>query len=237
MRDFGHLANQVEHLPDDAKKNVLKVITTLVKHTEFCVRDIKKKRNAGSLEILQLAVMLAEQAVTQVLNGQKLPCTKGCTYCCYLMVEVFDHEVYGIVAYLMETRSISELQALYTQLVLDAKKSSGASAMEYLELKLPCVFLQDGACSIYPARPVACVTYHSLDKEACVTVHEHTDQPWIPQVAEIIVGVPAVSLGVLNVIDPGFMKSERAKKQKSLPERLAPVLRDRVNNRYGVTLE
>jgi len=226
-----------ERLPAEAKQSVGAISVSLARQTEGFVRELRKKTNAGSLDILRLAVMLAERAVSDVLGPHTLACERGCSYCCHLKVEVFDHEVYGIVAYLMVMWSREDVLALYHRMEATAKESSGLDPIEYLAKKLPCAFLsEEGSCRIYPARPIACVAYHSLNKSECVTAHNNPEEPWVTQVAEIIIGVHGVSLGVLNVVDPNLMARPRQENPKDLHELILPVLRSRIKSTYGLTL-
>lgn len=237
VKDFGHLGREMASMPPEVQREVARITASISQQTEVAIRDLKKKTAAGALDVMRMAVKLAESAVEQLQNKQTLACKKGCSYCCHLKVEAFDHELYGIAAHLMATRKITELKDLDKRLSVIAKESSRMSPEAYLEKKLPCVFLLDGACSIYPVRPIACVTYHSLDVADCITAHDDPQNPWIPQIAEIIIGVNGVSLGVLNVVDPKTMTRPKPEYVPDLHEALLPILRSRVRSRYGISLE
>lgn len=236
MKEFGHLGRELASMPPEVQKQITKVTASLVQQTQAMVREFKKKTNAGALDIMKLAVLVAERAVEQLRMEQQLACSKGCSYCCHLKVEAFDHELYGIVAHLMATRTLDEIRAFERRLVAIAEQSAGASPEEYLVKKLPCVFLENDACSIYPVRPITCVTYHSLDRDDCIRAHNNPDEPWVPQIAEIIIGVNGVSLGVLNVVDPKAMTRPKPTKVPDMHEALLPILRSRVKSRYGISL-
>jgi hypothetical protein len=36
-----------------------------------------------------------------------------------------------------------------------------------LQARLPCIFLQDKKCTIYPVRPLSCIGWNSLDEATC----------------------------------------------------------------------
>jgi hypothetical protein len=44
---------------------------------------------------------------------------------------------------------------------------------EQLLFRFPCPFLEEGACAVYPARPMACRIYLSSSVETCIKSHEH----------------------------------------------------------------
>jgi Fe-S-cluster containining protein len=225
-------------MPAEAQQSVGMVSVSLAKQTEGFVRDLRKRHSSvGSLDILRLAVMLAEQAVSRLMGPRTFACEKGCSYCCHLKVEAFDHEVYGIVAYVLSTWSRDDVFALYYRLRDKAAQSAGLDPQEYLEKKISCIFLsEEGTCRVYPVRPIACVAYHSMSKEECITAHDNPAEPWVTQVAEIIIGVHGVSLGVLNVVDPTLMSKPRQDNPPNLHELLLPVLRERIKSRYGLNL-
>jgi hypothetical protein len=59
-----------------------------------------------------------------------------------------------------------------------AKQVSGLPRDRLLAVNIPCPMLQpDGACGIYPARPLNCRAYHSLDVTACRASFENPGDP------------------------------------------------------------
>ena len=72
-------------------------------------------------------------------------CKKGCSFCCYVPVEITQVEARYIAS---ETgKNLIELTENKT------KKRDGS----------PCPFLNNGVCSIYRVRPLACRVFASLD--------------------------------------------------------------------------
>ena len=53
------------------------------------------------------------------------------------------------------------------------------SAMEFLHFVHPCPFLEEGACLIYHARPMACRIYLSSDEGSCRQQFDRPDDPTI----------------------------------------------------------
>ena len=71
-------------------------------------------------------------------DGRQAVCGKGCDLCCHQPIPVTPPEVAGIALFL---------------------KRHGYPERRSLPPPEACVFLEQGACSIYPLRPVACRRY------------------------------------------------------------------------------
>lgn len=70
-------------------------------------------------------------------------CRRGCNQCCHIAVPMTKAE-----AKIIGSRIGVE--------PVDARESTDARAMQRENFGRPCVFLEDGGCSIYEARPVSC---------------------------------------------------------------------------------
>jgi uncharacterized protein len=130
-----------------------------------------QQQRAATMEALQAnrgkaaVVQLAEQvhsgmsaAIDGLPTKAQHACAPGCSFCCYLPVDVLAPEAFRIAAHLQQTRSPGELTALVYGLGVHAQQAFGVR---------PCVFLADGYCSIYEVRPMVCRGYNSLSKERC----------------------------------------------------------------------
>lgn len=83
------------------------------------------------------------------------PCKNGCSHCCYMGVAITEFEANQIAEY--TKRSIVEFP----------------DPQEYMETfkaetyaTVPCTFLEDGKCTVYPVRPLACRLHHNLADDA-----------------------------------------------------------------------
>lgn len=112
---------------------------------------------------LEIELQAPARASTHVLA-----CARGCAMCCHLRVAAMPVEVLGVVQYLRGRLSPDAL-ATRVDLVRDtAERISALPRGQLLSTNIPCPMLDaDGACGIYPARPLNCRAYHSLDIEAC----------------------------------------------------------------------
>lgn len=95
----------------------------------------------------------------------RLICSKGCSHCCTLRVEVFGYEVIAIARHIRETFSAEELAEVTGKL---AEASNNAKGLRMEEHFVPCALLKDGTCSIYEMRPAMCRKFSSLSLESCL---------------------------------------------------------------------
>jgi Fe-S-cluster containining protein len=107
--------------------------------------------------------------------GQPISCKRGCAHCCYQAVPISVVEA-EFLAEWIRTLPIDQQQELARRFRETVLKLSAADlteslahmvwnspteatfnlALDYLYQRIPCPFLEDGACSIYPIRPFAC---------------------------------------------------------------------------------
>lgn len=116
-----------------------------------------------------------ERKKAVALEGKQLPCGKGCTRCCELMVTICSPDALRIAKHLkdkgldtkaLRQRLLGEVQ--FTFEVAGDKKTDAEVAKEYRLQRRNCVFIEDGGCSIYEARPVVCRLYNTVGPaESC----------------------------------------------------------------------
>jgi Fe-S-cluster containining protein len=112
---------------------------------------------------------LTAQWVALDVPGEAKPaCARGCSHCCHGRVEVTAPEVFLLFRFLRE----------HPDAARDVRIAETAAALEGLDgrahhlAQVRCALLaDDGSCSVYPARPIACRRAHSTDASACAAVH------------------------------------------------------------------
>ncbi|MBL8631979.1 MAG: YkgJ family cysteine cluster protein [Myxococcales bacterium] len=126
----------------------------------------------------------AEHAARQ---GLRIHCHPGCTSCCEILVTCYLPEALRIVAFLKQPEQ-AETKAAFLAAYPAWKARAGRASeqamaafvqgqqaqldaihLEHFRRAIPCAFLRDGRCSIYPVRPLGCRNAHALDTSAhCV---------------------------------------------------------------------
>ena len=110
--------------------------------------------------------------------GQIVSCKLGCTHCCRQLVAINTFEAEALTAWIQtlpESRQQQLAQRFHQALLklaaaglidrmvnedwLADTESSNQFALDYLYQRIPCPFLEDESCSIYPMRPLVCREY------------------------------------------------------------------------------
>lgn len=125
---------------------------------------------AGAAEVGKSAMVGTSRLVDGALaqSPDRPPaCRAGCAHCCYQSVGVTAPEVFAIYDHLRATRAPGPLEAALARVREADDATRGLAAAERLSPDHPCPFLEDGRCSIYEVRPLACRGTNSLDAAAC----------------------------------------------------------------------
>ncbi len=97
----------------------------------------------------------------------KVDCGMGCSFCCWLRIDVRAHEVFLILQELRSQRTAEELKVLQGDARIAREVLSGLGYESREAMQRPCLLLQDGRCSVYAVRPAACRRYLSGSVKAC----------------------------------------------------------------------
>jgi hypothetical protein len=126
------------------------------------------KTHPGASNLIQEVYRVTDDMMNGCLkSGTKLPCKKGCFWCCFLRVRATPLEVICIVDYLRSHLKPGELSELHRRLVRTDEITRGMDGIQRVRAKMPCPLVLDGKCLTYPARPIACRFYHSLNLSDC----------------------------------------------------------------------
>lgn len=142
----------------------------LKNYEELTTKHFKKrlKENRSPIFVINLSSDLhkmTDNLISSVKKkGTRFGCENRCSYCCTLRVESFAPEIFYITKQLKNKMKVSELDILISKLKDYSDKAKGLKAEQHL---LPCVFLDNGKCSIYSFRPATCRKYNSMDAEIC----------------------------------------------------------------------
>ena len=136
---------------------------------------------------LATAVVTFHKRVDQVLeasmqgHGVKVACTRGCSYCCSLQVEVQPHETFTLADWLRRNFSAPGLAAVIERLRANAEKTRAMGLDARKRSNVACALLgDDGACTAYEARPAQCRRFHSTVLETCKASYANPADDSIP---------------------------------------------------------
>ena len=134
--------------------------------------------NARDPAKLASAVITLHRRVDEVLattianHGVKLACSRGCSYCCNLRVQVQPYEAFALAAWLRRHFDASRLAAVIARLRANAARTLELGEDARKRTNMPCALLgDDGACTAYEARPAQCRRYHSTSLDPCKAFH------------------------------------------------------------------
>jgi hypothetical protein len=120
------------------------------------------------LDLLGLFDWLGDRNLDAVLRHMPpLPCRAGCDFCCRVGLDrpdLLPPEVLRIAEFIRREESLS-VQGMLERIV--QARETAAAASEEKRKKLPCLFLEQDVCLIYPVRPIRCRAQHSHDAGAC----------------------------------------------------------------------
>ncbi len=150
------------------------------KRARFCADFLARK--PAAFERIQREIFAQITA-----RGEQATCRAGCPACCVMYVQADIQEAEAIVYYLYQHRErlISFLQRFgewgermrragepfgTVEAIMREQREEQATRAErdkllqvmfrYHEAAIPCAFLVDGSCGIYPARPCACANHY-----------------------------------------------------------------------------
>jgi Fe-S-cluster containining protein len=94
-------------------------------------------------------------------------CRAGCDHCCHVVVGVTPPEALTIFEHVKRTFSSEAFERLRQRVAEFLELTRALSSSARFAPEYPCVFLEDGCCSIYEVRPLACRGMNSLDATEC----------------------------------------------------------------------
>ena len=123
----------------------------------------------GLLHVLNNAAGFAETMAGKFRHPRtpQVDCKEGCNYCCYQTVPVTAPEAFAIAEFITSPESSPATEARTAKLIAVNQTTQSLTPRERTKKHIPCAFLEDGRCSIYPVRPLACSEFTSMDLNDC----------------------------------------------------------------------
>jgi Fe-S-cluster containining protein len=131
--------------------------------------EVSGQRIKALYEVIRESHAIFDSTLVELELDPPIACKSGCIHCCYNQVALTEPEALFLGLHLLETRDRQNLQDLKarTLSLVNSLKGKSWQAIGLERHRLPCLFLEDGNCSIYPARPLACRGWNSVDEEMC----------------------------------------------------------------------
>lgn len=128
--------------------------------------------NDAVLPVLKEVMAYAHDIVDALESSNKSPdvaCGPGCSYCCHSQIHVLPIESLLILSFINECFTEKQTLLLMEKIELRLQRTRGKSIGLLFSIKdeLPCIFLENGMCSIYKVRPFICRAWNSMDSSLC----------------------------------------------------------------------
>jgi Fe-S-cluster containining protein len=136
----------------------------MVKQESDCRRKLIANRNSSfAINFVRTLHNQIDALAQSIRKRITFDCTRGCSHCCTLRIEVIVPEVF-LIARELGKLPAAKRDELIARLTEHSRAAHGVRMEHFF---LACPFLEDGACSIYEVRPTMCRKYWSLDVEQC----------------------------------------------------------------------
>ena len=130
-----------------------------------------------AIELLYTAIDGLNDSIVALAERQNIgvACKKGCHWCCHQAVYANSYELH-FLSEKIKTRFSTEIISKWIK-AAEAKSNTTTkmNEEEISKYKSPCPLLEDGACSVYDARPMACRIYLSTKLETCLEFYHHPE--------------------------------------------------------------
>lgn len=134
-----------------------------------------------ALELASDALYWTDQAIQEFTSLESLPepldCKPGCHYCCYNLPMVTAPEALLIGYHVAKSFTGHEQKEIgdRVEMILHRIEDLSPYDVAMIRHELPCIFLKDGVCRVYPVRPAVCRTCSSTSAEHCKMIFESRD--------------------------------------------------------------
>lgn len=112
---------------------------------------------------------------TSLAHQQNKPihCKRGCYYCCHQPVFALDYEMQFLNSFIKKKFTKKKQEEIQNRANKNQSKLSGLNKSQILDSKQPCPLLENGTCSTYEARPMACRIYLSTNVNTCLEFYNN----------------------------------------------------------------
>lgn len=124
------------------------------------------------LPVLKDVMAYSHDIVDALEHSNQSPavaCGPGCSYCCHSQIHVLPIEALLILSFLSECFTRKQILRLMDRIEqrLQRTREKSLGSLFLIKKELPCIFLENGICSIYHVRPFICRAWNSMDSSLC----------------------------------------------------------------------
>lgn len=167
-------------------------------------RELSGEDSLDPIRVQRIAHEIVDSASgSGLVKG--LACAKGCAFCCYMRVEVVAPEAFLIADYLRKRLRQDQISEVRSIAAKNWGRLAPLSFAARQKISMPCPLLQNGCCSVYPVRPMACRTYHSTDVGKCRSDFENGT--FFERGDSFLLGVRYSGLAVQSAVLTSFSKA------------------------------
>lgn len=140
-------------------------------------------RPGRAREAAETTEALLEKSVKADIGGLEIGCRKGCAYCCSALVTCSAPEIFRVAEWLRANAAGTARPIDLVAIDAEARRRHVLAPEKRFLDRAPCPLLIEGACGVYPVRPIPCRALYSMSSEACrLAMHEERgDVPIVAQ--------------------------------------------------------
>jgi Fe-S-cluster containining protein len=124
-----------------------------------------------------LALESAFDAIAETAPGRaRWECSAGCSFCCHMPVHVSAIEAVILAEHVRRSFDDDARERVIERLSATAAAIAQMNENEFKDSRTPCSLLaDDGRCTVYEARPLACRGFHSTAVSVCEASYGSND--------------------------------------------------------------
>lgn len=130
-----------------------------------------------AIESLFAAIDGLNDSILSLAKRQNIEvaCAKGCHWCCHQAVYANSYELHFLSHKIKSRFSPEKIEEIKKLALAKHTATFQMNEEEIAKYKSPCPLLENGACSVYDARPMACRIYLSTKIESCLEFYHHPE--------------------------------------------------------------
>jgi Fe-S-cluster containining protein len=150
----------------DLRANASDQSWAVIAATRILYDILSGKGAARASQAAKWAHEFFENSLKRNPSEHKIECAKGCAHCCRVSVSALAPEIFH-AANAVRAAHPNDFDATRARMRAAESMTHGLSLQDRARRKLPCVLLENNACSVYAARPGPCRGVTSISVKSC----------------------------------------------------------------------